>query len=356
MRPDYQGGSLDGRPTVSGDTFTNTISSTATTTAIPGVPPGLEGVETDVADGSSWTLTTGEQSIDKKIRVRNAAVRLDPNSPPVDRCPDPIANDPDYIDADQPLVAARRRCARFPPRRPGLLPAQRRLRRRHPDPRADHHRFPPARVWSTSPDSMRRDRRSRCRVRILGAGEPCRATGVGGGNDRRWHSLRRARTQQRLPGRLRRRSRDRADRYPPDRHRQPHEDAHRELGRFRAVVPRCLQPRHHTRSADRLDQGRRAHRQPAAGPLRSQLRPGRPRGSSGLDRARPHRPSKSRSGRRLQRLLGARPRRDRHPAEPADLRGDPRRRSSATSEPTPRSASVSPSGTRTTRSRSIVAT
>ena len=88
-----------GGPPSSGDSFTNTVTSTATTEPIPptvGLPAGpVGGVVPGVVDESSWTLITTEHSIEKTLRPRDAG-SLAPG--PVS-CP---TTDPDavYIDSD----------------------------------------------------------------------------------------------------------------------------------------------------------------------------------------------------------------------------------------------------------------
>lgn len=82
----YEGGDNDGLPTASGDAFTNTVSSTASTTPIPGVPGGTVD---DVGDASSATQTTGALALDKQLLPRDTAPRLDALVPAADRCPDP---------------------------------------------------------------------------------------------------------------------------------------------------------------------------------------------------------------------------------------------------------------------------
>ncbi len=78
MRQAYEGGPLDGKPTVSGDTFTNTISSTASTTPIPNTPE--TGTVSGIEDGSSATLVTGGESISKGLLPRDAR-RVPPGTP-----------------------------------------------------------------------------------------------------------------------------------------------------------------------------------------------------------------------------------------------------------------------------------
>ena len=78
----------NGDPPASGDTFTNTVTSTATTTPIAGSP---ETGTVIVDDASSATLTSGESTIDKRVLPRTLLV---PGAP----CPtDPAL----YVD---PLV------------------------------------------------------------------------------------------------------------------------------------------------------------------------------------------------------------------------------------------------------------
>ena len=101
MRLTYEGGPLDGRSTVSGDTFTNRVTSTATTTPIPNTPES--GSLPGVTDASEWTLLTDRLSLDKRLRPRTAA-RLAPGEPcPSPNSPDPAA-DTEYINPeDVPL-------------------------------------------------------------------------------------------------------------------------------------------------------------------------------------------------------------------------------------------------------------
>jgi uncharacterized repeat protein (TIGR01451 family) len=112
MRNTYEGGGLDGQPTVSGDNFVNTVTSVGATTGIADIqPPGTTfpsdvwGTVPDISDGSSATLTTTALSLDKQLLPRNVVPRLDASSPVVDRCPNPSAPN-QYIDADTPATAA----------------------------------------------------------------------------------------------------------------------------------------------------------------------------------------------------------------------------------------------------------
>ena len=109
MRGSYEGGPLDGRRTVSGDSFTNVVESLGTTTGIdeiqaPAFPTAVGEPVADVADGSSTTLTTGALTLDKELLPRDVSPRLSASVPAVDRCPDNSTNpaiQPDqYIDAD----------------------------------------------------------------------------------------------------------------------------------------------------------------------------------------------------------------------------------------------------------------
>ena len=69
MQQVYTAGPHAGDPTASGDSFTNNVALTATTTPISGT--GETGTQT-VADTSSWTLTTDGLTIDKTIGPRSA--------------------------------------------------------------------------------------------------------------------------------------------------------------------------------------------------------------------------------------------------------------------------------------------
>ncbi|MGB9348017.1 MAG: hypothetical protein WCA90_18435, partial [Ilumatobacteraceae bacterium] len=110
MRGNYEGGSLDGRPTVSGDSFTNTVSAVGTTTGIAAIrEPAFGAAVGDplpgVQDGSSATLETRTLRLSKDILPRNVTPRLDVGTPVVDRCPDlntgePGASADQYISGD----------------------------------------------------------------------------------------------------------------------------------------------------------------------------------------------------------------------------------------------------------------
>ena len=78
MRQAYEGGPLNGRPTVSGDTFTNNVVSTASTTPIPNTPE--TGTVSGIQDGSSATLVSGGESISKGLLPRDAR-RVPPGTP-----------------------------------------------------------------------------------------------------------------------------------------------------------------------------------------------------------------------------------------------------------------------------------
>ena len=69
MEPVYTGGTLDGDPTASGDSFTNTVALSGTTTPIP--LTGETGTQT-VSDSSSATLGTDALTIDKTIGPRSS--------------------------------------------------------------------------------------------------------------------------------------------------------------------------------------------------------------------------------------------------------------------------------------------
>ena len=110
MRGTYQSGALDGQPTVSGDTFTNTIESSGATTGISDIQPpnttfpaNVWGPLPGVEDGSSATLDTSVLTLDKQLLPRNVSPRLNASSPPVDRCPEPTGQ---YIEADATPTAA----------------------------------------------------------------------------------------------------------------------------------------------------------------------------------------------------------------------------------------------------------
>ena len=86
MRSQYENGTPDGRPTVAGDSFTNTVEINATSTPIPNT--GETGT-LPVGDGSSAGQSTLSQSIDKRVKPRaigeacdvNTAAYTDPGEP-----------------------------------------------------------------------------------------------------------------------------------------------------------------------------------------------------------------------------------------------------------------------------------
>ncbi len=119
MRGSYEGGSLNGRPTVSGDSFTNTINATGTTTGIPeigtaeGFDPEIGDPLDGVEDGSSATLATTSLGLSKELLPRNVSPRLDgdPLLPLAQRCPAQNTGEPgvttdQYISADATPIAA----------------------------------------------------------------------------------------------------------------------------------------------------------------------------------------------------------------------------------------------------------
>ena len=87
MREFFTGGSLAGTPTTSGDSFTNRVTLTANTTAIPGTnePPG------QVLDESEATQTTEGLTLNKRVQPRVVPRRTVPTSRARHR----------HVDADQ---------------------------------------------------------------------------------------------------------------------------------------------------------------------------------------------------------------------------------------------------------------
>ncbi|HYN33795.1 MAG TPA: hypothetical protein VES40_14320, partial [Ilumatobacteraceae bacterium] len=121
MRGDYEGGPLDGKRTVSGDTFTNTVRANGTTTGRdeirgPGFPAAVGDPLTGILDDSSATLTTNSLTLEKRLLPRNVSPRLNGASPAGIRCPDratDLDDDPQtptapdaYIDASAVPTAA----------------------------------------------------------------------------------------------------------------------------------------------------------------------------------------------------------------------------------------------------------
>jgi uncharacterized repeat protein (TIGR01451 family) len=90
MREVYTGGALAGQPTVSGDSFTNSASVTATTVPIPGT--GETG-GTQVLDSSSVTLTSQGGGLDKTVRART----IGPADCTTGSFVDPAAGDPAFL-------------------------------------------------------------------------------------------------------------------------------------------------------------------------------------------------------------------------------------------------------------------
>jgi large repetitive protein len=90
MRTVYTGGALAGRPTVSGDTFTNTVAVQGSTTPVPGT--GESGTVT-VADTSDATLTSESLSIDKTVRARTVG----PAGCETGQYSDPAPDDPAFL-------------------------------------------------------------------------------------------------------------------------------------------------------------------------------------------------------------------------------------------------------------------
>lgn len=108
MRSTYQGGAFNGQPTVSGDSFTNSVASVATTTGRPFLPPAVSGPLPGVTDGSSDTLTTGSANIFKDLLPRDVTPRLSATVPAGSRCPDSTTGTgaDQYIPANSPPTAA----------------------------------------------------------------------------------------------------------------------------------------------------------------------------------------------------------------------------------------------------------
>jgi uncharacterized repeat protein (TIGR01451 family) len=97
MRTRYEGGALDGRPPVSGDSFTNGVRLQGTTTPIPDTP---ETGPQQVTDGSSATLVSGGTSIDKRLQPR-PPLPVTPGTP----CPTDGADYVDETTSPQPTPA-----------------------------------------------------------------------------------------------------------------------------------------------------------------------------------------------------------------------------------------------------------
>lgn len=97
MRTRYEGGALNGRPPVSGDSFTNNVRLTGTTTPIADPP---ESGPEQVTDRSSATLVSGGTSIDKRLQPR-----LPLTVPPGTPCPTDATEYVDETTVPQPALA-----------------------------------------------------------------------------------------------------------------------------------------------------------------------------------------------------------------------------------------------------------